>query len=109
MLVILLLGFLVPPHVIPSGVGRHRDDPLAHATAADAHAMAGQLLDNPLSRIPVRARRVTRVWRDPGHCRDPRPSEAQGEYRAMVRLFTWFGLPGPTVNVTCGGWRAAYR
>ena len=102
------LGFTLPPRVISSGVERHRADPLAHATAVDAHAIVGVMLSNPLSRIAIRATRVTRVWRDPGHCRDPRPNEAQGEYRATVRLFMWFGLPGPTMNVTCGGWHAEY-
>ena len=106
--VILLLLSVLSPARRGDGVNDYRDDPLAYATAVDAYRSAGILLDNPLSRLVVRARRVTRVWRDPGHCRDPRPSEAQGEYRATVRTYTWLGLPATEIDARCGGWYVSW-
>ena len=108
-LVALWLGFVLPPRTIDSGVEQYRGDPLAYATAVEAHAMAARLMDHPLTALGVRARRVTRVWRDPGHCQDPRPGGAQGEYRADVQTYLWFGVPGPRVRVQCGGWYGSLR
>jgi hypothetical protein len=106
--VILMLLFLLSPARGGSGVDQYRDDPLAHATAADAYESARILLSHPFSRLVVRARRVTRVWRDPGHCRDIQPNEAQAQYRATVRTYTWVGLPGRTIDAQCGGWHVSW-
>jgi len=104
----LLLLALLSPARRGDGVERYQRDPLAYATAAEAYQNAGMLLDNPAVRALLRSRRVTRVWRDPGHCTMIRPQEAQSQYRATVRTYTWFGLPGPAVDAECGGWYVAW-
>ena len=104
----LLLVALLSPARRGDGVERYRSDPFAYATAVEAYRNAGMLLDHPGTRLFVRARRVTRVWRDPGHCTQIRPNEVQSQYRATVRTYTWFGLPGPAVDAECGGWYVSW-
>jgi hypothetical protein len=102
---LLLAGYAVPRWLIPSGVERWRADPLAAAVARDAYAAVWALNDNPLGRLLVPGARVTRVWRDPGHCPPGEPGgrEPTADWRAEARTHGWFGVPGPTVEVTCGG------
>ena len=102
-LVLLVLGVLSPARR-GDGLERYESDPLAYAVAAHAYRNAGILLDHPATRLFVRARRVTRVWREPGHCTQIRPNEAESQYRATVRTYTWLGLPGPAIEAECGGW-----
>ena len=44
-------------------------------------------------------------WRRATRSRGGR--EPYADYRAEVRTVGWFGLPGPTVHVRCGGWSSA--
>jgi hypothetical protein len=62
--------------------------------------------DNPLGRLALPAARVQRVWHEPGHCPrgEPGGSEPYAAWRAEVRYFTYFGIPGPRLQVRCGGW-----
>lgn len=104
---VLLLGSAIPRLLIPAG-DLHAD-PMARATAQDALESARQLNDNPLGRLLVPGMRVTRVWREPGHCRDPHPPGPQADYRAEVRSYAWFGIPGPRIEAQCGGWYVRVR
>jgi hypothetical protein len=101
-----LLGFAIPRWLIATGVARYADDPLATAVAEAAYAAVWALNDNPLGRLALPGARVTRVWREPGHCPPGEPGgrEPAADYRAEVQPYGWFGIPGPRVEVTCGGW-----
>jgi hypothetical protein len=99
---------LAPFWAISDGVGRfdqHRDPTYAYV-AQQAYQAALMHNDNPLARLALPAVRVQRVWRDPGHCPSAEPGgrEPHADWRADVRFFTYFGLPGPMLRVTCGGW-----
>jgi hypothetical protein len=100
--------FLAPLWLIPSGGGEFRNHPdsAIREVAAAAHQAARMHNDNPIGRLLFPAARVTRVWRDPGHCpaTEPGGREPHADYRAEVRLYTYFGVPGKTLQVTCGGW-----
>lgn len=100
-IVFLILGFAAP-RMIPDGVARYESDPTAYAVALEAKQAYWIL--NPFTRLITPGVRVTRVWKEPGHCHDTRPKDASGEYRAEVRGLLWFGIPGPSVHVQCGGW-----
>jgi hypothetical protein len=106
-LVLILLAAMSPARR-GDGIARFRGEPLAHATASEAYENSRMLLDYPATRLVIRARRVTEVWRDPGHCHDPKPSQAQGEYRATVQTYTWFGLPFASIDAQCGGWYVSW-
>jgi hypothetical protein len=107
------LWFLAPLWLIGSGVeGFDRGpDPRAAAMAHEAQMAAWMHNDNPIGRVLWPAARVERVWWEPGHCPSPGPG-ADGwlaAYRAQVRFYSFFAIPGPVLDVTCGGWSWAAR
>jgi hypothetical protein len=104
-----LAGLLIPRYLIRNGVEDYRDDPLAYATATDAYQGAHSM-HRKLGAIVLPGARVRRVWRDLAHCRSrPKPDGPQADYRAEVRMYTWFGIPGPIVQAQCGGWAVQGR
>jgi hypothetical protein len=108
---LLLAGYAVPRWVVGSGLGRYAADPAAAAVASTAYEQVRALNDNPIGRVLFPGARVRRVWRAPGHCRASEPGgrRPHADYRAEVRMVGWFGVPGPAVDVTCGGWGAVLR
>ncbi len=73
----------------------------SHAGAADrmaeqAEAAALAAAKHPLNRLFMPHRAVTDIWRDPGHCAadEPGGSGPDAAYRATVRSFGWFAIPG---------------
>ena len=97
----LILGFAIP-RLIPDGIDRYKSDPTAYAVALEAKRV--YWIFHPIAHVISPGLRVTRVWKEPGHCHDTRPRDESGEYRAEVRGLLWFGIPGPTVDVQCGAW-----
>lgn len=100
-------AFLIPYLLIPDGVDRFRDDRMKYVVAATAYDVAWLLNDKPLSFVLFPAARVTNVEHEPGSCLmgEPGSDSSYAPYTARVRFHTWFGFPGPSVVVTCGGWR----
>jgi hypothetical protein len=99
---------LAPFWAIPDGIAgfdRHPDPTYAYV-AQQAYNDAWMHNDNPIARLALPAVRVVRVWRDPGHCPPSEPGgrEPYADWRAEVRFYTYFGIPGPLLRVTCGGW-----
>lgn len=88
--------------MIPDGVNSYESDPTAYRIALEAKQAYWTL--NPHLRLISTGVRVTQVWKEPGHCHDPRPEDESGEYRAEVRGLLWFGIPGPRVYVQSGDW-----
>ena len=111
LLALLAVGYAIPRWLIPSGVGRWAADPLAAAVARAALDAVRAMNDNPLGRLLVPGARVTRVWRDAGHCAPGEPGgrEPTADWRAEARTYAWFGIPGPVVAVSCGGWSTERR
>ncbi len=99
---------LAPFWAIPDGVGRYDryEDPTFAYVGQEAYERAWMFNDNPIGRLALPAARVRRVWRDPGHCppSDPGGREPYADWRAEVRYYTYFGIPGPVLHVSCGGW-----
>jgi hypothetical protein len=99
---------LAPFWAIPDGIGRfdRHPDPTYAYVAQQAYNDAWMHHDSPIQRVAMPAVRVRRVWRDPGHCPRDEPGgrEPYADWRAEVQFYTYFGLPGPLVRVTCGGW-----
>jgi hypothetical protein len=95
-------GMLIPRFLIHDGVDNFRDDPLAYATATDAYKGAQQM-NHRVGKLLLPGARVRRVWREPGHCTATSANGPQADYRAEVRMYTWFGIPGPVVQARCGG------
>lgn len=102
---LLIVGWASAPFwLIPNGI--HSFDGAARQVAGEAHQAAWSHNDNPLGRLAFPAARVQRVWREPGHCRRGEPGglEPFADWRAEVRFFSYFAIPGPVVHVRCGGW-----
>ncbi len=99
---------LAPFWAISDGIGRldRHPDPTYAFIAQQAYNDAWMHHDNPIQRVAMPAVRVRRVWRDPGHCPRDEPGgrEPYADWRAEVRFYTYFGIPGPLLHVTCGGW-----
>ena len=99
---------LAPFWAISDGIERfdREADPAYAFVAQQAYHDAWMHNDNPIARIALPAVRVRRVWRDPGHCPGGQPGaqEPYADWRAEVRFYTYFGIPGPLLRVTCGGW-----
>ena len=106
LLLTVLAGILVP-YIADKGVGPFRNDPILYRVAVNARQSYWRINRDPVAKVVAPEARVTRVWRDAGHCHDTRANGETAEYRAEVRGIGWFGLPGPTVDVSCGGlqWR----
>jgi hypothetical protein len=99
---------LAPFWAISDGIERldRHPDPTYAYVGQQAYHDAWMHHDNPIQRVAMPAVRVSRVWRDPGHCPqdDPGGREPYADWRAEVRFYTYFGIPGPVLSVTCGGW-----
>jgi hypothetical protein len=102
-LVIIALG---APHLVRDGIERYAPGSQELAVAYRAYQGAWTLNDNPVARVLLPVARVSRVWREPGHCalNEPRPRGEAADFRAEVRFYSLFGVPGPVVHVRCGGW-----
>jgi hypothetical protein len=104
----LLAWGLAPFWAIPTGIERYDeyDDPTFAYIGQKAYEAAWMHNDNPITRVALPAVRVRRVWRDPGHCppNEPGGREPYADWRADARFYTYFGIPGPRLQVTCGGW-----
>ena len=105
-LVLAFIGFVVP-YAIDNGIANFRRDPVQYRVAMGALQDYWVLERSGLSSLVTPRARVTRVWEDKGHCHDPRAGGETSDYRAEVRGISWFAIPGPTVDVSCGGlqWR----
>jgi hypothetical protein len=99
---------LAPFWAISDGIGRfdRHADPTYAYVAQQAYHDAWMHNDSPIARVAMPAARVRHVWRDPGHCSQDEPGgrQAYADWRAEVRFYTYFGIPGPVLRVTCGGW-----
>lgn len=102
----LAVGYAMPRWWISTGLARFAADPQMATVARAAYDGVWTLNDNPLGRLAFPGARVHRVWRDPGHCSPTEPGgrEPTADYRAEAQAYSWFGIPGPRVEVTCGGW-----
>lgn len=100
-------AFLIPRLLISDGVDRYRDDRARYVVAAEAYEAAWLFNDNPVGRVLLPAARVTEVKYEPGSCPEGEPGSdsSYAQYRARVRFYTLFAIPGPSMIVTCGGWR----
>jgi hypothetical protein len=100
-------AFLIPRLLVSDGVERFRDDRARYVVAAEAYEAAWLLNDNPVARLLLPVARVSEVRHEPGSCPagEPGSDSPYAQYRARVRFYTLFAIPGPSVVVTCGGWR----
>ena len=101
-LILAMLGFFIP-QAMDSGVPKFRDDPTEYRVAINALQAYWTLNRNPVARVVTPGARVVRVWVEPGHCHDRRANGESADYRAEVQGLSWFGIAGPTIDVTCGG------
>lgn len=101
-LILLILGLTV--WLVPKGIQQYEGEPVKLEVAKQSHSLALVHNDNPFAQLLLPIVRVERVWREPGHC--PAGLEPQDnpnrDYRADVRYHFLLGIPGPTVDVTCG-------
>ena len=101
-LILAVAGFIIP-RSMDNGVPKFRDDPTLYRVAVSALQGYWTLNRDPISQLVAPGARVERVWVEPGHCRDARASGESANYRATVQGLWWYGIPGPIVDVTCGG------
>ena len=103
---IALFGFAFP-YAMDNGIARFRRDPVQYRVAMAALQDYWALNRAGASGLMTPGARVTRVWLDQGHCHDARAGGETSDYRAEVRGISWFGTPGPIIDVSCGGlqWR----
>ena len=96
---------LVAPLMIPDGVEQRAPGSVERDVASRAFQGAWMLNDNPIGRVFLPGMRVSRVWQEPGHCGPTEivPDARTRDYRAEVRLYSLFAIPGPVVQVRCGG------
>jgi hypothetical protein len=108
--VIAVVGFAIPRWLVPDGLSRFRHDAHAWTVAVAAYQAAWMLNDNPIGRVLLPAARVEEVRHEPGSCPKGEPGSdgAMSQYTARVRFHSWFGIPGPSVRVTCGGWSVVW-
>ncbi len=104
----ILAWALVPFWAISDGIQRfdlHADPTYAYV-AQQAYQAAWFHNDNPISRVAMPAARVERVWPDSERCMvsHPRGDEPFDGWRAEVRFYSYFGVPGPLLRVSCSGW-----
>ena len=57
-------------------------------------------------RLAFPAARVERVWYEPGSCPqdDPFAGHPNAQWRVELRYYSYFAVPGPVLQVRCGGW-----
>jgi len=105
-LLLATIGFAVP-YAMDNGIASFRRDPVQYRVAMAALQDFWVLNRGGAASVMTPRARVTRVWIDEGHCHDARAGGGTSDYRAAVRGIAWFGIPGPTVDVSCGGlqWR----
>ena len=96
------VGYFVAWSADP-GLSKFRDDPVEYRVAVNALQAYWSLHRNPVDRFREPGAKVTRVWRDPGHCHDARANGEAADYRAEVQGLTWFAIRGSIVDVSCGG------
>lgn len=106
-LLLALIGFLVP-YAMDNGIASFRRDPVQYRVAMAALQDFWAVNRSGAFNVITPRARVTRVWEDKAHCHDARVRGGEtADYRAEVRGISWFAIPGPTVDVSCGGlqWR----
>ena len=96
------VGYFVSYSADP-GLSKFRDDPVQYRVAVNALQAYWTLHRKPVDRLREPGAKVTRVWRDPGHCHDARANGEIADYRAVVQGLTWFAIRASIVDVTCGG------
>jgi hypothetical protein len=104
-LVVLILagiGYIIPQNM-DNGVAKFRDDPTLYRVAVGALQAFWTLNRDTMARVRTPGATVRRVWLEQGHCHDARANGESKDYRAEVKGLGWFGIPGPIVDVTCGG------
>ena len=101
-LLLALIGFVVP-YAMDNGIPTFRRDPVQYRVAMNALQDFWLVNRGGVSSVMTPRARVTRVWVDEGHCHDARAGGETSDYRAEVRGISWFAIPGPTVDVSCGG------
>jgi hypothetical protein len=107
-LVGLLVGYLVPRHLVPNGVSQYPAGTVERQVAEDARflgATVGRRALVPRPLFPVLpVVRVDGVRREPGSCTEyPPGSVRNADYTARVTVYTLFAIPASRVRVTCGG------
>lgn len=107
-LLLALIGFVVP-YTIDNGMANFRRDPVEYRVAMNALQAYWSLNRDRAFGLMSTQARVTRVWVEKGHCNDPRATGETADYRAEVRGVSWFGIPGRTLDVFCGGLQRWYR
>lgn len=107
-LLIALIGVVVP-YTMDNGIAQFRHDPVQYRVAMNALQAYWGLDRRGLTGLMNAQARVTRVWVEKGHCHDPRATGETADYRAEVRGVSWFGIPGRTLDVFCGGLQRGYR
>ena len=106
---LLLLGEAIPGLLFDRDVSRFASDPPSLTVAASAQAQARTKYGSPFARLLYPGSRVdVGVW--PANC--PRTAAtanvANRAYYSRVHLYTLFGVPGPVLEVRCGGTRARW-
>ena len=109
-LTVVTLSIILPRWLVPDGLARFRQDANSWTVAVAAYQAAWMLNDNPIGRVLLPAAQVEEVKHEPGSCPKGEPGSdgALSQSTARVRFHTWFGIPGPSVRVTCGGWSAIW-
>ena len=111
LLAVLLLALIgvAAPYAVDNGIAQFRRDPVQYRVAMNALQDYWALNRRGVTGLTNAHARVTRVWIDKGHCNDPRATGETADYRAEVRGVSWFGIPGRTLDVFCGGLQRWYR
>ena len=99
--ILLAVGVAIPQFVVSDGLDQFRGKEQAVAQDALISARIG-CLDNPIMRGLIRKIRVVEVKSAPGRCPTVDPFFAYRDYRAVLRAYTFFGIPTGTISV-CGG------
>lgn len=97
--VLLTAGYTSTKLLVSNGLDRLMGEERAAAQHALLWAGIG-CLDNPIERVLTPKIRVADVKLEPGYC--PVNARRVRHYQAVIRSYTFFGIPAGTISVSCG-------
>lgn len=99
--ILLVVGFVGTRLLVSNGVDQFTGEERVAAQEALLSVQIG-CLDNPIARLVIPKIRVVKMRLESEHCPAVHPSVGQ-DYRVVLRIYTFFGIPVGTASVCVRG------